>query len=174
MKTSVIDVHDMLSVLSVDDVELRIGEVPGVESSTVNFAAGSATIRYDETRLEVADIKATVRQRAYESAAPDAALASDGYEGHRAAGAAPASPALDVPKTPSPGPATTSTASAGTAQQDIVVPSAAPSATVAATPIPPVAVPTAASEPMSAAPEPGADAAPEGDEQPDKATPDKS
>ena len=68
MKTSVIEVHDMLSVLSVDGVERRIGEVPGVESVTVNYAAGSATVRYDETRLEVADIKSAVRQNAYESA----------------------------------------------------------------------------------------------------------
>ena len=69
MKTSVIDVHDMLSVLSVPGVEKRIGEVPGVESVTVNHAAGSATVRYDETRLHVADIKSDVRQRGYESAA---------------------------------------------------------------------------------------------------------
>lgn len=68
MKTSVIEVHDMLSVLSADGVEQRIGEVPGVESVTVNYAAGSATVRYDETRLEVADIKSAVRQNAYESA----------------------------------------------------------------------------------------------------------
>ena len=44
MKTSVIKVHDMLSVLSIEDVEKRIGEVPGVESATVNFDAGSATV----------------------------------------------------------------------------------------------------------------------------------
>ena len=68
MKTSVIEVRDMLSVLSVDGVEKRIGEVPGVESVTVNFAAKSATVRYDETRLEVGDIKSDVRQRGYESA----------------------------------------------------------------------------------------------------------
>ena len=68
MKTSVIDVHEMLSVLSVSGVEQRIGEVPGVESVTVNHAAGSATVRYDETRLQVADIKSNVRQRGYESA----------------------------------------------------------------------------------------------------------
>ncbi len=68
MKTSVIEVRDMLSVLSVVGVEKRIGEVPGVESVTVNFAAGSATVRYDETRLEVADIKSDVRQRGYASA----------------------------------------------------------------------------------------------------------
>jgi Cu2+-exporting ATPase len=67
MKTSVIEVHDMLSVLSVRGVEERIGDVPGVESVTVNHAAKSATVRYDETRLDVADIKSAVRQQAYQS-----------------------------------------------------------------------------------------------------------
>ncbi|MES2255568.1 MAG: heavy metal translocating P-type ATPase [Pseudomonadota bacterium] len=67
MKTSVIEVHDMLSVLSVVGVEKRIGQVPGVESVTVNFAARSATVRYDETRLNVADIKSDVRQSGYEA-----------------------------------------------------------------------------------------------------------
>ena len=69
MKTSVIEVHDMLTVLSVDEVEKRIGEVPGVESVTVNFAAANATVRYDETLLEIGDVKSTVRQRGYEPAA---------------------------------------------------------------------------------------------------------
>ena len=68
MKTSVIDVRDMLSVLSVQGVEERIGEVPGVESVTVNHAAASATVRYDETRLHVGDIKSDVRQRGYAAA----------------------------------------------------------------------------------------------------------
>ena len=68
MKTSVIEVHDMLSVLSVDGVEERIGKVPGVESVTVNYAAGSATVRYDETRLEIADIKSAVHQSGHQSA----------------------------------------------------------------------------------------------------------
>ena len=62
MKTSVMKVHDMLSVLSVSGVEERIGEVPGVESVTVDFAAGSATVRFDETRLSLADIRSSVRQ----------------------------------------------------------------------------------------------------------------
>ena len=53
-------------------MEERIGKVPGVESSTVNFAGGSATVRYDETRLQVADIKSAVRQGAYEPATPTA------------------------------------------------------------------------------------------------------
>ena len=77
MKTSVIEVHDMLSVLSVDEVEERISAVPGVESVTVNFAAGNATVRYDETRLEVGDIKSAVRQRAYEPVAASAPVRAD-------------------------------------------------------------------------------------------------
>ena len=98
MKTSVIEVGDMLSVLSVDGVEKRIGEVLGVESVTVNFAAGSATVRYDETRLEIADIKSAVRQSAYESTAPGAASAGDSHEGHTAPGASPVPPAPAAPK----------------------------------------------------------------------------
>ena len=68
MKTSVIEVHDMLSVLTVDEVEKRIGEVPGVESATVNYAARNATVRYDETLFNVADIKVIVHQRGKQSA----------------------------------------------------------------------------------------------------------
>ena len=68
MKTSTIEVTDMLSVLTVDEVEKRFGEVPGVESATVNYAANNATVRYDETLLEVADIKILVHQRGQQSA----------------------------------------------------------------------------------------------------------
>ena len=68
MKTSVIEVRDMLSVLTVDEVEKRIGKVPGVASATVNYAARNATVRYDETRLDVADIKVIVHQRGPQSA----------------------------------------------------------------------------------------------------------
>ena len=99
MKTSVINVHDMLSVFSVEEVEKRIGKVPGVESVTVNYAARSATVRYDETRLEIADIKSAVRQSGYESAAPTAAPTGDGHEGHAAPGAAPSTPIPAASKT---------------------------------------------------------------------------
>jgi Cu2+-exporting ATPase len=68
MKTSVIAVHDLLAVLTVDEVEERIVKVPGVERATVNFAAGNATVRYDETRLDVVDIKALVHQRGHQPA----------------------------------------------------------------------------------------------------------
>ena len=132
MKTSVIEVHDMLSVLSVEEVEKRIGEVPGVESATVNFAAASATVRYDETRLEIADIRSAVRQRGYETATPAAGSAGGGHEGHTAPGAPPATPAPAAPKaapiapasagaapstTPKPSPGTPA-APAGDKQQD--------------------------------------------------------
>jgi copper chaperone CopZ len=58
----------MLSVLTVDEVEKRIGEVPGVASATVNYVAGNAAVRYDETLLDVADIKVIVHQRGQQSA----------------------------------------------------------------------------------------------------------
>ena len=125
MKTSVIEVHDMLSVLSVDVVEKRIGEVPGVESVTVNYAAGNATVRFDETRLEIADIKSAVRQRGYEPAASAAASPGDGHEGHRAAGAPPATPAPSAPNTPTVAPATAGAASAGTGEHGKAAPTAA-------------------------------------------------
>ena len=102
MKTSVMEVRDMLSVLSVQQVEERIGEVPGVESATVNYAAGNATVRYDETRLEIADIRSAVRQSGYESGAPNGASADGGHKDHVVPGA-PSAPAPAAPKI-SPGP----------------------------------------------------------------------
>ncbi len=140
MKTSVIDVGGMLSVLSVLGVEERIGKVPGVESGTVNYAARSATVRYDETRLNVADIKSAVRQSGYESAAPAAASAGDGHEGHTAPGAPPSAPVAAAPKAPSVAPAAVPKASSvapatvpapaasgGDGQQDKAAPDAPPS-----------------------------------------------
>lgn len=99
MQTSVIEVHDMLSVLSVDEVEERIGAVPGIESVTVNFAARSATVRYDETRLEVGDIKSAVRQRGYEPVVPTASVRADSATAVRQDKAVP----LTAP-TPAPAP----------------------------------------------------------------------
>ena len=149
MKTSVIEVHDMLSVWSVDEVEKRIGEVPGVESVTVNYAAGNATARYDETRLEIADIKSAVRQRGYESAAPAAASAGDGHEGHTAPGAPPATPAPAAPKTAPVAPATS-----GDATKDDTPPPTTPKPS----PAEPAAAPAASA----------------GDDQKDKTAPEKS
>ena len=136
MKTSVIEVRDMLSVLSVLGVEKRIGDVPGVESVTVNYAAGSATVRYDESRLVVADIKSAVRQRAYEPKAPAAASAADSHLDQLTSNAPPESPA---PTPPSPAPDATgavpaAAAPAGDGKKDKAPPDVPPSAPLAAEP----------------------------------------
>ena len=154
MKTSAIEVHDMLSVFSVDEVEKRIGEVPGVLSVTVNFAVGNATVRYDETQLEASDIKSAVRQRGFDAAAPADGPAGDGVGGKAPAGAppaAPASPQAGAAPAPADSPAATA---AGAAAPD--------KAAAPAPPEPPLAEPPVA--PDGAA----------GDEPTDKATPEKS
>ena len=69
MKTSVIEVHDLLAVLSLEEVEKRIGQVPGAQSVTVNYAARNATVRYEETRLDFAHLKSILRQRGFDAAA---------------------------------------------------------------------------------------------------------
>ena len=92
MKTSVIEVHDMLSVLSVVGVEKIIGKVPGVESVTVNFAAGSATVRYDETSLKASEIKAAVHQLGSESEETDPKLEKNDAQGSVSKEAAPSPP----------------------------------------------------------------------------------
>jgi Cu2+-exporting ATPase len=102
MKTSVIDVHGAFSVLSVEEVEQRFRDVPGVESATVNFAAGNVTVRYDESRLDVADIKSAVRQRGFESVAP---ADQPHIAGPEASPAAPAEPSPPPPPAPASAPA---------------------------------------------------------------------
>jgi Cu2+-exporting ATPase len=157
MKTSVIEVHDMLSVLSVAGVEERIGKVAGVESVTVNHAAGTATVRYDETRLEIADIKAGVRQSGFEPAAPPAAMTGAGHESH---GTPDAPPATAAPKPPAAAPAAAGVAPPGTAPQDKAAPDAAPVTTSPA--------PKSAPDALAAMPAKGA---PVTDGQKDKAAP---
>ena len=156
MKTSVMEVRDMLSVLSVSGLEERIGKVAGVESATVNFAAGTVTVRYDETRLNIADIRSDVRQSGYETDSAPGASPGKGHEGpggHNAAGAQPAA-----------------------APKDKAAPDAAPASP------PKPAQPTSADTPTPAAPKSApadaamasATAAPPSGGQPDKAAPDKS
>ena len=130
MKTSVIEVHDMLSVLSVDEVEKRIGKVPGVESVTVNYAAGNATARYDETRLDIADIKSAVRQSGYESVAPAAVSAGEGHQDRTAPGTTPSTEVAAAPK-PSQGAPTPAPTSASAAPTSPPASTATPPASAA-------------------------------------------
>ncbi|CAD7053006.1 copper-translocating P-type ATPase [Pseudorhizobium halotolerans] len=89
MKTIAIDVGDLLTVLGQDEVGRRIGEVPGVESVSVDHETERATVRYDETRIKVAEIKSLV-QRSGRVAEPPAASTVEGHDGHAAAEALPA------------------------------------------------------------------------------------
>jgi len=135
MKTSVMEVHDMLEVFSVDEVEKRIGEVPGVQSVTVNHAEKNATVRFDETRLEITDIKSAVRQRGYDSATPAAAAPippAGGHEGHTP----PSTPAAaGTPAAPKP-PAPASSKPTGSAEKDKAKPDEKPPAKMDSKPDP--------------------------------------
>ena len=154
MKTSVIEVHDMLSVLSVDEVEKRIGQVPGVGSVTVNYAGGNATVRYDETRLAIGDVKSAVRESSYEPAA------------------APAN--ADAPTSDSAAPAAAGAgpASAGSASADKTAPAKPSSSSATPAADAPPATPDAA-KPDAGAPV-ASQAAPGADAKPDKAPPEKA
>ena len=147
MKTSVFEVHDMLSVLPVDEVEKRICGVPGVESATVNYAAGNATVRYDETLLEVADIKVIVHQRGHQPASETQPINVSEHEPARKPDVVPTPKVAPVsaseteaatPKTPT-GAAATAPAipfSGGDRQQGTVTPNAVQSATQSPPPKP--------------------------------------
>jgi copper chaperone CopZ len=148
-------------------VEKRIGKVPGVESATVNYAAGNATVRYDETRLEVADIKVIVHQRGHQSAGESLPTHVSEHEPARkrtevpTPKAAPASASTPEPAAPKAAPAAMPApiVRAGDGQQDKAAPSAPPSATVAAPPKPsPVAPAAKPSTPVAAAPKAAPDA----------------
>mgnify|MGYP003654819232 CR=1 FL=1 len=90
MKTNVIEVGDLLTASSPEEVGKRIGEVPGVESVSVDHEAGSATVRYDETRIEVAEIKSLMQRSGRAATVPPATSNRGGHEGHAAAEASPA------------------------------------------------------------------------------------
>ena len=143
MKTSVIEVHDMLSVLTVDEVEDRIGRVAGVDSVTVNYAAANATVRYDETRLEVGDIRVLMHQRGPQAAGESQPAHESEHEPARKPDAVPA------PKV-APAWASKPEAAAPTPSTGAAV--AAPPGSHAAAATPPVAVPAAAAQQDKTAP----------------------
>ncbi len=62
MKTTLIDVRDLLSPLSARGVEKQLAQMHGVEQADVNNVSGSATVLYDETVTSLGAIKAKVRE----------------------------------------------------------------------------------------------------------------
>ncbi len=65
MKTTVIEVAGLISVLSARGVEKRLARLPGVRKAEVNYVAGSATVVYDEKRTDLKAIKAKVGECGY-------------------------------------------------------------------------------------------------------------
>jgi len=65
MKSVTVDVGGLLSPLSIRGVEKQLAKLPGVEGAEVNFASGSATVAYDETRTTLAAIKDAIRTCGY-------------------------------------------------------------------------------------------------------------
>ena len=62
MKTSVIDVRDLLSPLSARGVEKQLAKLPGIKQVEVNNVSGGATVSYDETQTDLGTIKAKLRE----------------------------------------------------------------------------------------------------------------
>ena len=65
MKTSVIEVSGLLSVLSTRGVEKQLMKLPGIEKAEANYVSGSATVVYDETVIDLKTIKAKVHECGY-------------------------------------------------------------------------------------------------------------
>jgi len=58
MKTSIIEVGGLLSVLSARGVEKQLARLPGVVRAEVNCVSGSTTVEYDDTVTSLSAIKA--------------------------------------------------------------------------------------------------------------------
>lgn len=65
MKTAIVEVAGLVSPLSAAGVEKQLARLPGVRKAEVNYVAGSATVEYDETRIDLAAIKTKVDECGY-------------------------------------------------------------------------------------------------------------
>ena len=65
MRTSVIEVGGLLSVLSGRGVEKQLAKLRGVERVEVNYVSGSATVVYNEAVIDLKTIKARVHECGY-------------------------------------------------------------------------------------------------------------
>ncbi len=60
MKTSTIEVGELVSTLSAAGVGRQLSSLPGVHHADVNYVAGSATVHYDEARVTVEALRQRV------------------------------------------------------------------------------------------------------------------
>ena len=60
MKTSTIEVGELISTLSAAGVQNQLSTLPGVHHADVNYVAGSATVHYDESKIALEAIRQRV------------------------------------------------------------------------------------------------------------------
>ncbi len=65
MRTCVIEVGGMLSALSGRGVEKQLMKLPGIESASVNYVGGSATVIYDERVIGLKELKIRIHECGY-------------------------------------------------------------------------------------------------------------
>ena len=57
MKTSTIEVGELVSTLSAAGVQRQLSTLPGVHHAEVNYVAGSATVHYDDAKTTLEAIR---------------------------------------------------------------------------------------------------------------------
>ena len=116
MKTSTVEVGELVSSLSAAGVQRQIAALPGVHHVDVNYVAGSATVHYDETKTSLEDIRRRIVECGYHCRGemlpahvcpPEGHAGHAGHEGHgahagHAGHVAATTPAVSgaAPKTP--------------------------------------------------------------------------
>ncbi|MEW6703303.1 MAG: heavy metal translocating P-type ATPase [Pseudomonadota bacterium] len=96
MKTSTVEVGELVSSLSAAGVQRQIAALPGVHHVDVNYVAGSATVHYDETKTSLEDIRRRIVDCGYHCRGemlpahvcpPEVHAEHAGHEDHAAHGA---------------------------------------------------------------------------------------
>jgi Cu2+-exporting ATPase len=85
MKTSTVEVGELVSSLSAAGVQRQIAALPGVQHVDVNYVAGSATVHYDETKSSLEDIRRRVVECGYHCRGemlPAHVCPPEGHAGH--------------------------------------------------------------------------------------------
>ncbi|ABM41712.1 heavy metal translocating P-type ATPase [Acidovorax sp. JS42] len=116
MKTSTLEVGELVSSLSAAGVQGQIAALPGVHHVDVNYVAGSATVHYDETKVSLETIRQRIVECGYHCRgemlpahvclpeahvhAHDAHAAREAHVGHAAHGGHAAAPAGMAPTAP--------------------------------------------------------------------------
>ncbi len=65
MRTSTVEVGELVSSLSAAGVQHQIAALPGVHHVDVNYVAGSATVHHDETKTSLEDIRQRIVECGY-------------------------------------------------------------------------------------------------------------